>query len=138
MTTNEFIKVMSDNADLFPEFAGLSQAEKERVADANIKTGPAESFRDEDGRLIGVGGIRIAGVGEAWLITLKEIRCHPDHAVRKQKFAEFLRITQTTMKRLCDEHKLWRVYAEGKLSTTFLERLGFERTDKALVWTRTK
>lgn len=139
MTIEEFLEVMADNASDFPEFAELSQAEKEDVANVNIVTGPAESFRGTDGRLIGVGGIRgVTGIGEAWMITARDIRCHPDHAVRKQKFQEFLQVTQETFKRMRDEHNLWRVFATGKLSTTFLEQVGFERAENTLIWSRTK
>lgn len=136
MTTDEFLEIMADNADLFPEFTALPQQQKVAMANTNIVTGPAEAFRDDNGRLLGVGGFRIIGVAEAWLITPRDIRCHPDHQKRKSQFAEFLRITQETMKRMCDENNLWRVFATGTLSTKFLEQLGFEKIDKTLVWSR--
>ena len=136
MTTEEFLEVMADNADLFPEFAALPQQQQEAMANTNIVTGPAQAFRDTNGRLVGVGGIRIIGVAEAWLITPKDIRSHPDYQKRRAQFAEFLRITQDAFKRMCDENSLWRVYATGKLSTNFLEQIGFEQIDKTLVWSR--
>lgn len=138
MTTEEFLQIMNDNAGEFPEFAALSRQQQENMANINIATGPAEAFRDNEGRLLGVGGFRISGVAEGWLITPRDIRCHPDHQKRKGQFADFLRITQKTMKRMCDENSLWRVFATGKLSTKFLEQLGFERIDKTLVWSRNK
>lgn len=127
MEVSEFLQIMEDNADLFPEFAGLSQVEKENMANLNILTGPAEAFYD-DGRLVGVGGIRISGVGESWLITRREIR--------EKRPKELLRTTKQGMKKMCDENNLWRLYAIGKLSTNFLEHLGFETIDKTLVWSR--
>ena len=137
MTTEEFLSVMADNADLFTEFAALSQVEKENKAKLNIITGPAEAFRDADGRLLGVGGIRIIGVAEAWLITPPDIRSHPDYQKRRFQFEEFLRITQEKFKKMCDEHNLWRVFATASLSAKFLEQLGFKKAEKNLVWTRT-
>lgn len=136
MTTEEFIQIMDDNATEFPEFAELSQADKEAVADTNILTGPTRAFRNAEGRLDGVGGVRIDGVGEAWMITPRTIQSHPDHNLRKKQFGDLIRDTRNEMKRMFDEHKLWRVYALGKLSMSFPEQLGFERADKALVWTR--
>lgn len=136
MTTNEFLEIMADNATEFPEFAEQTQQQKLNMANTNIVTGPAEAFRDDKGRLVGVGGIRIIGVAEAWLITKMEIRCNPDHAIRKQKFQEFIQITQETFKRMCEENNLWRVFATGTLSTKFLEQLGFEKIDKTLVWSK--
>lgn len=138
MTTEEFLQIMNDNSSEFPEFTELSHQKQLDMANININTGPAEAFRDDNGRLLGVGGFRIIGVAEGWLITPREIRSHPDHYLRKPQFAQFLRITRENMKRMCDENSLWRVFATGKLSTKFLEQLGFERIDKTLVWSRTK
>lgn len=137
MEISEFLKIMNDNATEFPEFARLSQVERENMANLNILTGPAEAFYDNS-QLVGVGGIRIHGVAESWLITPRDIRCNPDHAIRKQKYQEFLRITRETMKRMCDEYNLWRLFATGTLSTKFLEQLGFKKAEKNLVWTRTE
>ncbi len=136
MTTEEFLEVMADNADLFPEFAALPQQQQEAMANTNIVTGPAQAFRDTNGRLVGVGGIRIIGVAEAWLITPKDIRSHPDYQKRKQQFAEFLKVSKDTFKKMCDENRLWRVFARGTLSMSFLEQFGFERIDKIMVWSR--
>lgn len=136
MTKEEFIEVMADNASDFPDFAGLSQVEKEAVANMNILSGPAIAFRNSEGRLDGVGGIRIAGVGEAWTITTRTIQSHPDRKLRRQQFNKLVRDTQDIFKKMCDENKLWRVFALGKLSMTFPEQLGFERVNNALVWTR--
>jgi hypothetical protein len=138
MTTEEFIKIMNDNASDFPEFAALSQTEKEAMANMNILTGPTMAFRNSEGRLDGVGGVRIKGVGEGWMITPRRIQSHPDFQLRRKQFQALLRDTRNEMKKMFDEHNLWRVYAIGKLSMTFPEHLGFERLDNALIWSRTK
>lgn len=138
MTAEEFIQVMDDNASDFPEFAALSQAEKENTANMNILTGPTIAFRNSEGRLDGVGGVRIAGVGEAWMITPRTIQSHPDRQLRRQQFQDLVRDTRKEMMKMINEHDLWRVFAIGTLSTTFLEQLGFEKTDKTLIWTRTE
>lgn len=136
MTKEEYIQVMADNASDFPKFAVLTQAEKEDVANMNILSGPTIAFRNSEGRLDGVGGIRIDGVGEAWTITPRRIQSHPDRQLRRQQFNDLVRDTRQIFQKMSDENKLWRVFAIGNLSMTFPEHLGFERTNKALVWTR--
>lgn len=138
MTTEEFLEIMADNASDFPEFERLTPKEKKNVADTNIITGPATAFRNSEGRLDGVGGVRIVGVGEAWMITPRRIQSHPDRGLRKQQFDDLIRDTQGEFKKICDGHNLWRVFAIGKLSTTFLQQLGFEQSEKTLVWSRTE
>jgi len=128
MTKEEFFEIMDDNSSEFPEFAAMSQEEKEQVANTNIITGPAEAFYDDDGRLAGVGGMRIVGVAEAWSITRKDIR----ESQKKRLLRKHLEV----MKRFCDEHGLWRVFAVGNLSTNFLKHLGFEKTENTLMWSR--
>lgn len=136
MTTEEYLQVMADNESDFPEFAALSLEEKKKVANMNILTGPTRAFRNSEGRLDGIGGIRIAGVGEAWMITPRTIQSHPDRNLRKEQFSDLIRDTRRVMKKMCDENDLWRVFAMGKLSMTFPEQLGFERANNALVWTK--
>lgn len=137
MTTEEFLEVMADNASDFPEFERLTPEEKKNVANTNIITGPSMAFRNSEGRLDGVGGIRL-GVGEAWMMTPRSIQSHPDHLLRKQQFNELIRDTKNVFLKMCDEHNLWRVFTIGKLSMTFPKLLGFEQSDKTLIWTRTK
>ena len=136
MTTDEFLEVMKDNASDFPEFASLSHADKEKMADLNILTGPTKAFRNTEGRLDGVGGVRIAGIGEAWMISPRTIQSHPDRQLRRQQFQNLIRDTQEVMKSMFDAHNLWRVFAIGKLSMTYAEHLGFERTNNCLIWQR--
>lgn len=133
MTTSEFLEIMAENASEFPEFAALSQENKEQIASLNINTGVAEAFYDGD-RLIGVGGIRL--VGEAWMLTRRDIRAHPDRSKRRLQFEALLALTKKVMLRMMKENNLWRVFATGKLSVTFLEKLGFEKEGNILVWTK--
>ncbi len=137
MTTEEFLEIMADNASDFPEFALLPHSEKEKVANLNILTGPTKAFRNAEGRLEGVGGVRIAGVGEAWMITPRTIQSHPDHSLRRQQFQKLIKDTQEAMKIMFDENDLWRVFAIGKLSMTYVEHLGFKRIGNGLLWERT-
>lgn len=137
MTTEEFIQIMADNESDFPEFAALSQAEKENMANFNSLTGPTMAFYNE-GRLDGVGGVRIAGVGEGWFIAPRRIQSHPDRQLRRSQFQALVRDTRNVMKTMFDEHKLWRVFGIGKLSMTFPELLGFEKLNNALIWSRKK
>ncbi len=137
MELSEYLDIMADNAPDFPEFAVLSNKDKETVANLNVLTGPCVTFRNEQGEVEGVGGIRIKGVGEAWTVTPRRIQSHPDHRQRQEQFARLLMRTQNIMKNLCGENGLWRVYGQATLSTKFLEQMGFERSHNTLIWSRT-
>ena len=106
----------------------LTEEQKRYLANVNIITGTAESFY-ENGRLVGVGGIRHIGVGEAWMIT------PPD--VRGKRSLSLFRKTKETFTKTRDDLNLWRCFAESKISDNFLNHLGFEPNPKGLVWTRT-
>ncbi len=125
MTEAEFLSVMQANVGLYPDFDALSIERKRLIAQVNICTGTAESFYDNEGRLIGVGGIRYMGLGEAWMLTLPEIR---------EPF--LLRTVAQNFERLRDEKHLWRVFAESKVSENFLKHLRFVRQDGMHIWTR--
>ena len=135
MTIEEFIKIMDDNGDEFPEFASLTTAEKRAVANHRLITGPAEAIY-EDERLVGVGGVSHRGGGEAWMITPRSVRSHHDYHKRRAQFSNFLKVTHETMSRMADDTNMWRLFATGKLSVSFLEKLGFERSDNTLIWSR--
>lgn len=127
MKVEEFLLVMELNADVYPEFAKLPDEQKRYLANVNIITGKAQSFF-EDGRLVGVGGIRYVGIGEAWMISPPEIR--------DNKGLSLLKETRRTFIAMRDEHNLWRVFAESKLSETFLKHLEFKKHPEGQVWTR--
>ncbi len=136
MTTDEFLKIMADNSSDFSEFAALSDTLKQKVAEVNIITGCAEAFYDDNGKLQGVGGIRYKGVGEAWMLTPRNIQSHPDHTRRQSQFLDLLAVTKKNMLRMVAENEILQLYATGTLSTKFLEQVGFKRQDKVLIWTR--
>jgi hypothetical protein len=128
MKIEDFLLIMEQNAGVYPWYDNLVDEQKRCVANMNIITGTAESFF-EDGQLVGVGGIRFAGIGEAWMIVPPDIR-------DKRKLS-LLRETKNTFIRTRDEKNLWRCFAESKISDNFLKHIGFEPNPKGLVWTRT-
>lgn len=127
MKIEDFLLVMELNADVYPEFDKLPDEQKRYLANMNIITGAAESFFD-NGKLVAVGGICYVGLGEAWLISLPEIRT--------KKSLSLFRETKNTFKRQRDDLNLWRIFATSKISETFLQHLGFEKQEKMLIWTR--
>ena len=128
MPVDDLLLLMEQNASIYHEFAALEAEQKRQVANLNILTGTAESFF-EDGRLVGVGGIRYVGLGDAWLITPPDIR---------NRGLSLLREARRVFTETCDEHNLRRVVATSKISETFLKHLGFMEPDnKILVWDRT-
>ncbi len=136
MTPEEFIKIMDDNASDFEEFAALSPENKVKLANYRIMTGPTKAFYGKDGTLQGVGGISINGVGEAWTITRRDIQSHPDRNLRPGQFIDLIRDTRQIFGKMCDEHELNKVFGMGKLSMSFLEHLGFEKSPNTMIWTR--
>jgi len=128
MTVEDFLLVMELNAEIYPEFAELPDEQKRYLANVNIITGSAKSYF-EDGRLIGVGGIRFIGIGEAWLIT--------PPAIRSERGLSLFNDTEKLFVKMIDDNNLWRVFAESKISETFLKRMGFKCHPQGYVWTRT-
>ncbi len=127
MKIEDFLMVMAANADIYPEFAALGDENQRYVANANIITGEARSLH-EDGRLIAVFGVRFVGIGEAWMITSPEIR--------ERRRLWLLKHSRKEMIRMRDENQLWRIFAESRVSETFLKHLEFEPNPKGFVWTR--
>ena len=127
MTVGDFLLVMELNAEIYPEFAELPDEQKRYLANVNIATGTAQSFFEE-GKLVAVGGIRYAGVGEAWLITPPQ--------VRENRGLSLLKETRKMFIETRNEHNLWRVFAESKISETFLKHLDFKPHPQGFVWTR--
>ncbi len=87
----------------------------------SMGTGPAFSLFDDDGKLVGSGGVRVYGVGEAWLVGM-DLENHKLSLLRgiKEKMDEIIR-----------EQALWRVYAYPKggegveKQRRLIEHLGF-------------
>ena len=127
MLIEDFLLVMELNSDIYPEYDELSAEHKRYLANVNIVTGEAKSFFD-DGILIGIGGIRHIGLGEAWMITPPK--------TREEKSLWLLRETRNTFTKIRDENNLWRVFATSKISENFLRHLDFKEQKGVLIWTR--
>ena len=94
-------------------------------AEVSKQSGPAITAVLND-EILMCGGIRIAGIGEAW-------SAYSDKAKQNYRKA-MLAITRDYMKRIVDENKLWRLVASNKdgVPETFLEHLGFVKTHNGL------
>ena len=128
MTPEDFLIIMKMNAHIYRDFDELSYEHKKYIANLNIITGEAQSFF-EDGKLVGVGGIKYIGIGEGWLITPPEIREQNGLSLFKETHKFFIKTR--------DDKNLWRVFAETSISENFLKRLDFKPHPHGLVWTRT-
>jgi hypothetical protein len=126
MTVDDFMRIMSANADIYPEYDNLSLEAKRYVANINIMTGTAMSYF-EDGELIGVGGIRYVGIGEGWMLTLPNIREERKFLLFRQAKKDFEGTRKTK--------NLWRIFAETRISRIFLRHLGFTESENTHVWT---
>ena len=138
MTESDFLTIMAENAEVYPAFHALPKEQKRAMAKGNIVTGVAETYR-EDGEIVGVGGIRHIGIGEAWFLTLPKNRgkkfaiCPETEATIK-----LLRDVSENFIRVRDEQGLWRVFAESKISENFLKHLGFKPEPGTYAWVRQK
>ena len=128
MKVEDFLTVMEMNPGLYPGYDVLPDEKKRLLGEANIVSGEAMTYYNKE-RLVGVGGMRLRGMGEAWLITPAEVRSEEGLPL----FVETLGI----FKEMRDRNNLWRVFAENVISETFLKRLEFEAHPKGFVWTRT-
>ncbi len=127
MIVEDMLLIMELNADMYPEFAALSEEHKRQLINVNILSGEAKSYF-ENGRLVGVAGIKFVGVGEAWLIT-------PPN-VRSAQGLELFNDTKDLFVKMRDDNHLWRIFADDTISGVFLKRLGFKPNPKNYVWTR--
>ena len=125
MKVDDFLLVMKRNRGIYPEFEALPEEQKRYLANLNICTGTAETFLDEEGEIIGVGGVRYLGIGEAWFITLPG---------KRRPF--MLRTVLENFTRIRDSKNLWRIYAESRISNLFLEHLEFNEQKGIYIWTR--
>jgi len=94
-------------------------------AEVSKQSGPAITAVLND-EILMCGGIRIAGIGEAWSAYSEKA---------KQNYQRvMLEKTRDYMKRIVDENKLWRLVASNKdgVPETFLEHLGFVKTHNGL------
>lgn len=129
MTIEDFLHVMDSNKDQYPQFAALTEEQRRFLAWLNCTAGVANTYI-EDGIIVGVGGVRYIGVGEAWMLTPPTIR-------DDRKFS-LLRHTKKSFKEICSKCNLWRVFATSEISESFLRHLGFKATEKPFVFTDDK
>jgi len=77
-----------------------------------------------DGKVLGCGGIRINGLGEAWAVFSPEAK-----GMKK----ELLRQSKERFKDMIKLNNLWQIIATTKdispQQANFLEHLGFEKTE---------
>jgi N-acetylglutamate synthase-like GNAT family acetyltransferase len=125
MKPEEFVFVMDQNKDAYPEWATLSEERKRFIAEGNLVYGVAETYLDPEGNIVGVSGVRYVGIGEAWLITLPDARRPSLLRTVKKLFANVMK-----------ENNLWRVFAETRFSQGFLTHLGFKKYEGTYVWER--
>ena len=89
----------------------------QELASLNQVSGPAYTLFDEDGKTpILCGGVRVHGVGEAWVIASDKIRAEPKL---------LMRTVRQQMDRVIRENSLWRMWAGSEVSDTFLEHFDF-------------
>lgn len=90
----------------------------------NQISGPAYSLFHK-GELLGCGGIRTAGVGEAWEMLTKE-------AKEKGNIRELLEQSRIMLDKMIREEKIYRIWSEspeGKpKNQNFLKKMGFRET----------
>lgn len=92
-------------------------------AKLNEVAGTGKTFV-KDGKVLGCGGVRNCGVGEAWAII------SPDAKGMKK---ELLRLTRDNFEEMIKTLNLWQVFATTKdispQQANFLEHLGFEKSE---------
>jgi hypothetical protein len=99
--------------------------DKELIAWAKLNevAGPGFTwFADE--KVMGCGGIRTAGIGEAWAVFSPEVKsCKKD----------LLILTRENFKHIIEQLNLWQVFATTKdispEQSNFLEHLGFVKRE---------
>lgn len=99
--------------------------EKDQIAWAKLNevAGPGYTWM-VDGKVLGCGGIRNCGVGEAWAVFSAEA---------KDRKKELLRLSRETFEEMIKTLNLWQIFATTKDITAeqanFLEHLGFEKSE---------
>lgn len=126
MDVEDMLYVMEQNLQYYPEYAKLTREQKVMLALVNIRSGIAESYYS-DGKLIGVGGIRHIGIGEAWIM--------PTTQLRRNKFF-LVKMVLENFERIRNDRHLWRIFATSQISEKFLKVCGFDSIGAAHVWTR--
>lgn len=117
MLAGDFLTLMDQNAEHYPEYMALSDEMKLAIAQLRANNGTAQSYFYK-GQLVAVGGITSIGIGEAWLVA------KPDILVENKK--SLFKETKREIKD-AQEQGLWMIVANAKISSNFLEHLGFKQ-----------
>jgi hypothetical protein len=128
MEIEDFMAIIAQNKEHYPEYANLPEETKRFMAQLNISTGVAESYFDSEGKLFAVGGMRYCGVGEAWVLSTPQ--------ARQSNALTLFKNTAANLKLLRDKLNLIKVYADADINSNFLEHLGFNKTNNTLLWIR--
>lgn len=120
MSEIEFHKFSVDDACCI-----LGSNDEINTARINQIAGPAYTAVI-DGKPVGCGGVRVAGVGEAWALYSEQT---------KETRKELLRHTRYWMDRIIREESLWRLWSECPEqlpNRNFLEHVGFAKVQAFL------
>ena len=115
----EFLKFSVDDA-----FAIDGNTDRANIHRLNQQTGPGYTVV-EDGKILGCGGIRTQGIGEAWALYSPEA---------KDRRRELLEKTRYWMDMMAREERLWRIWSEAPIApnVNFIKHLGFEKIEAYL------
>lgn len=86
-------------------------------------TGPAFTIMTDEKKpkILGCGGVRVQGIGEAWAFYDKE--------ALKDFPKILLPTTRQVLNDIIAQERLIRIYAEASVSETWLEHLGFKKQE---------
>ena len=114
----KFIKFSVEDA-----FRILGNIDDINTARLNEVSGPAYSAF-HNGELLGCGGIRHLGIGEAWAIYTEKAKEH-----RK----ELLRQSRLWLDKMMRDEKIWRLWSEApENNQNFLKHMSFRKTEAFL------
>ena len=113
-TPEDILGLIEANKELY---LNLPDDQKKALAHLNIDTGTAQSYF-LDGKLVACGGIRMIGLGEAWLFV------NPENRTRQKKL--LMRETKKEIESAVKQG-VWCMLATNSISETFLKHLGFKK-----------
>lgn len=101
-------------------------ADVERLNSAIINqiSGPAFTLI-EDGKILGCGGLRVAGVAQAWAYFSTD--------ALKDKPKTILKESRAAVNEMIAENRIYRVYADPDADDSWFEHLGFVKQEKVFV-----
>ena len=93
---------------------------------ANAVSGPGWTYTIND-EPVAAGGLRVLHVAEAWWMGNEQFLKEAKDSLAFQRF--IIRNTRQRLKDLCEQEKIYRVWAESKISDHFVEAMGFKRVN---------